>query len=316
METFTNYQFKRVAPSVLCLILLLAVGCQKEPVAVQPARQHVAQGVSVVDGRMVFETLNDLRSTIDALKRMSERERVEWSRSLNYQSLQDFYQGNEGMIESSKNPVYRTKKGDFPYVPDNLFARVLNQNGVYQLGNRVHRITLGGKELTTSEQNSKQLMMSEKNDDVETHTIDIEIKGGASMSSPNAKVAAPDVPVYSYSVDGNHAVFGVFSKTSSFMYQSYAFKLQAREYRGWWIFAGWKEYTASSLVINDAGFYATAFPSNTPYGGGGSGSSTDDDEAYAFLAEFYGPLVLNVQSIGASGSFRFYSNSNVVNYSF
>ena len=308
MKTFVSQCAGRIGAPMLCLTMLMVVSCQQDRMEPQLTEQKVAPGVTLASGRMMFATLNDLKTTIDRLKKMSESQRTEWSRNLKFVSLQDFYQENEGIVQNSINPVYQTKSGNVPYVPDVLFARVLNKDGIYQVGKEVHRIVLGGKELATDEQHADQLLMETKGPDVESHSITIEQMVGPAPNNPNARQLGFELPVYAKDYDGDHKVFGVFSKTSSFFYQSYAFKLQAREWGGWWMFAGWRDHTAKILDIQDAGFSGTAFPSGTVYAGSGSGSCTDCSEAYAFLAEFYGPLMLN--NFTVHGKLRFQYNDN------
>ena len=290
------------------------LSCRQDVGEVVPSVKIISDGVSLRNGRIAFETLDDFKKTIEGLKAMSESQRKEWDAKVGHSSMQNLYDNVEGMVDGVVNPVYRTKQGDYPYIADILFARIVNTEGLFQLGNVVHCIKMKGKELTTEEKNAALLLTNPVHSTIKSHDISVILEGAdANSTKANAKVGGYEYPLVGYDFGNNRVAGAVFSKSTFFMYQSYAMKLQMRRLGGWWIFTSWQAENAESLNISLAGFGAYSVGSGNFYGGSGSGSCSNCSDAYAFLAEFYGPIILDVVNVG--GNFQVNYGGQQVNFS-
>lgn len=286
---------------------VLIFGCNQQKDNLIPSAN---QGVSMKDGRIVFGSLDDFKNTIDELKKMKEDERSIWQRKMGHSSMMDFYNNNEGIIVGTKNPVYKTRETEKPYIPDNMFARIVNSEGIFQLGNKVHQITSEGLELVVDEKNVSSLSKKNRDSSIESHKISVSLEE-VNPQLKNARTGE-DFPIAGYDFRDGRVAFALFARSNYWWYNSFAMKLQVSERRGWWIFQSWQPINATYLEITNAGFsFQEPFQ---PFYGGGSGSCNECSEAYAFLGEVYGPVTFTSNwTIG--GNFKVTYNGQTVTFS-
>ena len=137
--------------SGLCIgSALLIASCQQSSETLKPQNIIKGPNVSVINGRIKLDSEQDFIKTINALKEMPEVDRSEWDKNNGIVSMQEFYnQHKEGFPLGEVNPVFKTTVGDKPYLGDFLFTRMVNEEGVLQIGNDVYTFDLDGKRLKT-----------------------------------------------------------------------------------------------------------------------------------------------------------------------
>jgi hypothetical protein len=287
---------------VSAFISLTFVGCNRSDEGLIPT-SSIAKGVSLSDDRIVFASLNDFKSTIESLKKMNEGERAEWESKIGHRSMQTYYSAIEGVIIGESNPIYKSMTAEKPYIPDVLFARIVNQDGIFQIGKEVHRITNDGQELVTDEANKKLLLANTIDSKVTSHKISVVLDGARVVDNKkNARTSGTELPVAAYGFDDTHAAIAYFARSNYWIYNSFAMKLKMSEYRGWWIFKSWQPINATYLEVTSASFsYNEPF---NPCAGVGSASCNDCNEAYAFLTDScYGPTTYTT-NWSINGSFK------------
>jgi hypothetical protein len=218
--------------------------------------------------------------------------------------MQTYYSATEGVIIGETNPIYKSMTAEKPYISDILFARIVNQEGIFQVGKEVHRITNDGQELVTDEANKKLLFANTIDSKVTSHKISVVLDGARVIDDKkNARTSGTELPIGGVNFgDDNHAAIAYFARSNYWIYNSYAMKLKMSKYGGWWIFKSWSPIQASYLEITSASFrYDEAF--GNWFGGIGSASCSDCEEAYAFLGENVGPTTATYNWV-ISGSFK------------
>ncbi len=287
---------------VSTFILLAFVGCNRSDEGLIPT-SNIEKGVILKDDRIAFASLNDFKSTIESLKRMNEGERAEWESKMGHRSMQTYYSATEGVIIGETNPIYKSMTAEKPYIPDVLFARIVNQDGVFQVGSEVHRITNDGQELVTDEPNTKLLFASTLDTKVTSHKISVVLDGARVIGDKkNARTSGIEFPVGATSFDDTHAAIAYFARSNYWIYNSFAMKLRMSEYRGWWIFKSWQPTNATYLEVTSASVNYNELFGNW-FQGYGSSSCNDCNESYAFLGEALFPTTVTSNWI-IGGSFK------------
>ncbi len=177
--------------ALFCAVAMIA-SCQRSEDVVPSVQKTIAQGITLENGRIVFSTVEDFKSLIHTLKAMKDPERKAWDSRFGHQSLQHFYDIHEGLVTSETNPTYRTQAGDKPYVPDVLFAHILNENGLYQIGNEVHQITAGA-ELVVDKSLEGLLTTNVNDSQIKRHTTTVRVRQiQATVKLASSQVISPN----------------------------------------------------------------------------------------------------------------------------
>ncbi len=242
---------------VFVLSVLLASSCHN-PGAVTPATtpKAVAPGVTLINGRLAFNSPDAFKAMIKTLESMSEPERIQWDKQLPFVSLQEFYDVHtEGLILGTDNPTFKTQnEGDRPYIGDFLATRLMTQDGVVQIGDDVYKFQTGGKRLKTSVSVFNQTPTDTLQSVSSQTAYNVKLLGNENTMHSGAKVMVPDLPLgptYVY-FDPTHQAMGFFSQSGIWpFYTSFALKYQLLEYGGWWIFKSWKPAATEKLSIRE-----------------------------------------------------------------
>ncbi|WP_109744644.1 hypothetical protein [Arcicella aurantiaca] len=271
--------------------------CDKQDGLVQPAEvqetQIINKGVTAEKGRISFESIDAFKATIEELKMMTEKERVNWDKKIGFESMQEFYDSHsDGVIFKENNPIFKTDKVDKVYIPDMTFSHILNSDGVVKIGKEVYKFTPDGNRLTVKSENENLLADGVKDSRVVQEKIVVKLTG--EINKEQSKNARPntDFPITGRSFDGDHAVIAVFSETQWFIfYTSWSMKLMMREYRQWWWFIyTWQSGTAQNLELSNASVYFNNWAQGN-FGGVGSNSCNDCEETSVYLGGLWGPTI-------------------------
>ena len=290
------------------LLSLIAISCKKQEAVLDQVSTNT---VTSKDGRLIFSSLDDFKNTITSLKKMNGVERDAWEGKMGHNSMFSYYTKNEGVIVGNKNPIYKTMSAEKPYIFDILFARIVNSDGIFQIGTEVHKINKDGHELVTNEATIASLHDNKANSDVKSHPISVVIEDVMEKSN-NAKLNGEDNKASREIVDGHYAR-AYFARSNYFLYNSFAMKLRVEKEEGWWIFKRWNPKEAQYLEITHAGVnFDDIFMGPNP--STGSSNCSNCSESYAFLLEVYGPnIYANIQS---GGSFKATYNNITVTFAY
>ena len=238
------------------LSILFLAACQQSSNPVNPQLSDKGPKVTVVDGRIVLNSDKEFLNLINTLKQMSATELVDWDKGIPFTSLQEFYdQHQEGLILGNDNPTFKTQAGDKPFIGDFLATRLINQDGVIQIGSDVYTFQTEGKRLKTEANVFSQT--PKNNIEAVSSVSDYKIKvvGNRNLTSANARSAAnPDLPLAGTEMkyDEEHAALGFFSQSGVWpFYTSFAIKTKMQQLSGWWIFRSWGSTNAEHLELNN-----------------------------------------------------------------
>lgn len=127
-------------------LLVEASSCNKEADKVIPIKSdsanRVAEGVEVRHGRLVFYDMEAFKNYMDEMHSMSLEEVEVADANDGVLSLREHYAQIDGVGENateSTDQLFET--GQLLMVPDSRFASVLNKDGVFQIGDEIHKIT-------------------------------------------------------------------------------------------------------------------------------------------------------------------------------
>ena len=273
--------------------------CKEQDGLVKPSEvqetQIISKGVIAEKGRISFESIDAFKLTIESLKAMNENEREKWDEKISFTSMQEFYDSHlDGLIMKDMNPIFKTQKEDKVYVPDIVFAHLLNANGVIKIGNDVYKFTSDGNRLTVKSKNES--LLNEKTNDsrVVKEKINVKLRGEVNVEPNKNSRLASNFPITGKSFDDDHAILAVWSENSWFLfYTSWYMKLQMREYSGWWIFKSWGSGTAQHLALNNASMYISNWAAGN-FGNVPASNSCDNcSETSVFLNDAWGPVIFS-----------------------
>lgn len=274
---------KSIQQSLLSVIMVLVtLSCNHQD---EPLTSTFKQGVNLKNGRVVFGSLEDFKKTIISLKNMNDDERVGWEKKMGHNSMMTYYEQNEGIVLGTENPIYKTMQENKPYISDILFGRIVNSEGLFQIGSDVHKITNDGRELVTNEKFISFLDKNEINKNVQSKAISVVVEP-ATKTPNNARIGGEE-NIARREVKDGHMATAYFSRSNYWLYNSFAMKLRLEKEEGWWIFRSMRPKQAEYLEIVDSG-YSYQEPFN-PSAGRGQARCSDCSEAYAFLGESFGP---------------------------
>lgn len=141
----------------LVIILAIAsVSCRKEVDSVAPAQEktsnRIADGVEVHNGRLVFNDMEAFKAYMEEMHSMSLEEVEAADANDGVLSLRERYQQIDGVGEDATVTTDQLfASGELLFVPDSRFASVLNQDGVFQIGDDIHKITQNMEYIITND---------------------------------------------------------------------------------------------------------------------------------------------------------------------
>ncbi|MDP1814817.1 MAG: hypothetical protein Q8K92_10255 [Leadbetterella sp.] len=93
------------------------------------------ENILVFDNRIIFKSFDVYSQTIQELQKMDDTDRNDWFEKYKILSLNDYYkkQVKDNLVRS----LDLLKDKNNPVIPDNTFNRIVNKDGVFQIGNRV-----------------------------------------------------------------------------------------------------------------------------------------------------------------------------------
>ncbi|TGE14086.1 hypothetical protein [Hymenobacter elongatus] len=164
--------------------LLLAMGlgllsCEKAPV--NPASSQKAntssalyEGTSTANGRLVFESEDQFLETMKGLQALDHQSLVKWDSENGVTSLVEHYKEFD-MEEREEGTVqYLISQGKLLGVPDEKFAAVLNADGVFQVGQEIHKVNQYEELIFPAER--EDILIKHSWNDPEVKHIPIEFK--------------------------------------------------------------------------------------------------------------------------------------------
>ncbi len=258
----------------------------------------------MVNGRISLGSDKEFLSLINTLKQMSATELIEWDKTIPFTSLQEFYdQHPEGFILGNDNPTFKTQAGDKPYIGDFLATRLMNQDGVIQIGSDVYTFQTEGKRLKTEVMVFNQTPKSNIQAVSSVSDYSIKIVGNKNVPVANGRAAAmPDLPLAGSEMvfDQDHVALAFFSQSGVWpFYTSFALKLKMQQQSGWWIFKSWGSTNASHLDIQNGHLRLTGSEGTTvldSYNLSDSRDNSSEASAYAGYVTFsFGGNVNQVQ---------------------
>lgn len=136
--------------------VLLTTSCKKTGVLPETPNElsAAATEVQVLNGRLVFKDTASFGSTIRYLKSNGSGTLKQWDRDNGIISLEETYRSidekiaaRESSDELSKPALNemsvseRAENGTILWIPDRIFASILNSNGEYQVSDKIYRVT-------------------------------------------------------------------------------------------------------------------------------------------------------------------------------
>lgn len=108
-------------------MMSLIISCQEN----EPNIQKNQPEVWVENQTMHFNNQEAFNTTIENLHKMSQKERDDWLAEMNFNNS----------LYSVVNKADESEKENYVDVPDDVFASILNADGIYMIDNIIHKIT-------------------------------------------------------------------------------------------------------------------------------------------------------------------------------
>lgn len=110
---------------VMLLVFTCLFACKKESSNIEASKEDI----EVKDGYLTFKNSEAFKNTMDIILKKPERELSQWNQSINFtNSLRSSYE-QDSILASDR------------LIPDPYFASVVNKQGMFAIGDTLHRIT-------------------------------------------------------------------------------------------------------------------------------------------------------------------------------
>lgn len=103
--------------------------------------EGIAEGVSVIEGRLVFANNDAFVSTMKQLQEYNTSKLADWDAQNGIKSLSELYTSINNSEKSEQSAEDLIAQGKLLGIPDDKFASVVNTDGVFQVGDQIHKIT-------------------------------------------------------------------------------------------------------------------------------------------------------------------------------
>jgi hypothetical protein len=294
---------KNLQNSLKLFLLFLTISlysCQKDSVSIQPEEiiKNVDKDVSFQKNRLVFENELAFNNLVKKIREFSDIEKKAWADSFEHKSLQNYYDTNqEGEILGLENPIFKTSLEVKPYVPDNVFAYILNKDGLYQIGNEIHQVKVG-EELVVNIKYENLLTTNPSSNYISKHSCKVEISNLPADSKhivKSGKVLG-DVVTGELLFPNGVYVQAVLSNSNWLIYRSYTAKAYTLNFNASGSPWAWFSYKAEKIKISGAYFINGAWTNSY---GSNSAECASCAGVQVFLGEGWGiPDPFNYSATG------------------
>ncbi|SNR16058.1 DUF4848 domain-containing protein [Tenacibaculum jejuense] len=146
---------------LLLLLVLIVYSCSNELENEESLNDAL---VKVEDGILVFKDTDVFTSQLETLHSMSDEERIAWLTEIGF--------NNSLYLKTKDLTLDELHEKNYINVPDDIFATILNKDGVYIVGEEAHKIG-HSEELITNKNNIKNNELAWLNkDNLKSYAID------------------------------------------------------------------------------------------------------------------------------------------------
>jgi hypothetical protein len=148
-KNFMKKIVRTFTQGALVLTLTFAgFSCKKDGDSIMPAMNgknsagRITEGVELHNGRLVFQDIEAFKSYMNGLQERSMDEVIANDAANEMESLREYYEAIDGVGDDADVTTDQLfASGQLLNVPDLRFASVLNKDGVFQIGEEIHKIT-------------------------------------------------------------------------------------------------------------------------------------------------------------------------------